>query len=180
MYSRRELMGAAAIGAAAVLNPFRSRAALAAVAGLSPEDESFWFQVQQAFTVDRSIVNLNNGGVSPSPGVVQGAMKRHLDYSNSCPPPQSLWRGVEPQKEAVRERVAGEWGVDGEEVAFTRNSSEALQICQLGFDLKAGDEVLTTTQDYPRMLNTFRQRERREGIVLRQFRIPTPCEDPGE
>ena len=49
-------------------------------------DERFWIGIQQAFTMDRSIVNLNNGGVSPSPAVVQEAMKRHLDFSNSAPP----------------------------------------------------------------------------------------------
>jgi selenocysteine lyase/cysteine desulfurase len=63
---------------------------------------------------------------------------------------------------------------------LTRNASEGLQICQLGFDLKRGDEVLTTTQDYPRMITTFQQRERREGIVLKQFPIPIPAENPDE
>lgn len=142
------------------------------------DDEDFWGEIQRAFTVDRSIVNLNNGGVSPSPGMVQEAMKRHLDFSNSCPPPVALWRILEPQKEVVREELAKQWGVSPEEVAITRNSSESLQICQLGIDLARGDEVLTTTHDYPRMLTTFRQRERREGIVLRQVKLPIPCEDP--
>ncbi|HEX6904816.1 MAG TPA: aminotransferase class V-fold PLP-dependent enzyme [Thermoanaerobaculia bacterium] len=180
MYSRRELMGAAAIGAAAVLNPFRSRAALAAVADLSPEDERFWFEVQQAFTVDRSIVNLNNGGVSPSPAIVQEAMKRHLDYSNTAPPPYALWQILEPQKEGTRKRLARAFGCDPEEIAITRNASEGLQTCQFGFDLQRGDEVLTTTQDYPRMIATFEQRARREGIVLKQFSIPVPAEDDDE
>ena len=180
MYSRRELMGAAAIGAAAVLNPFRSRVALAAVAGLSPEDERFWFEVQQAFTVDRSIVNLNNGGVSPSPAIVQEAMKRHLDYSNTAPPPYALWQILEPQKEGTRKRLARAFGCDPEEIAITRNASEGLQTCQFGFDLQRGDEVLTTTQDYPRMLATFDQRARREGIVVKKVTIPVPAEEPAE
>jgi selenocysteine lyase/cysteine desulfurase len=47
----------------------------------------------------------------------------------------------------------------------------------MGFDLARGDEVLATTQDYPRMLTTFKQREQREGIVLRQIKIPVPAED---
>ena len=33
-------------------------------------DEDFWFEIQRAFTVDRTLVNFNNGGVSPSPRVV--------------------------------------------------------------------------------------------------------------
>ena len=142
-------------------------------------DETYWAPVGRAFTVDRSIVNLNNGGVSPSPAFVQDAMKRHLDYSNTCPP-YAMWRVLEPQREGVRDRMARQWGVDPEEIAFTRNASESLQICQFGIDLRAGDEVLTTTQDYPRMLNTFRQRERREGIRLVEIEIPVPAEDEDE
>ena len=106
-------------------------------------------------------------------------MKRHLDYSNKAPV-YTMWRILEPQRESVRKRLAREWDVDAEEIALTRNASEGLQICQLGFDLERGDEVLTTNQDYPRMITTFQQRERREGIVLKQFSIPVPAEDPGE
>ena len=142
-------------------------------------DEDFWAEVARAFTVDRSLVNLNNGGVSPAPGYVQEAMKRHLDYSNEAPV-YTMWRILEPQREAVRERVAREWGVDAEEIAFTRNASESLQAVQFGIDLEPGDEVLTTSQDYGRMVTTFQQRERREGIVLKQFPIPVPAEDPAE
>ena len=142
-------------------------------------DESFWFEVQQAFTVDRSLVNLNNGGVSPSPAIVQDAMKRHLDYSNTAPT-HAMWRILEPQREGVRERLARAFGCESEEIALTRNSSESLQICQFGFDLHAGDEVLTTDQDYPRMITTWLQRQSREGIVLKQFSIPVPAEDPQE
>lgn len=142
-------------------------------------DEDFWAEVARAFTVDRSLVNLNNGGVSPAPGYVQDAMKRHLDYSNEAPV-YTMWRILEPQREAVRQRVARAWGVDAEEIAFTRNASESLQTLQFGIDLEPGAEVLTTNQDYPRMITTFQQRERREGIVLKQFSIPVPAEDPTE
>ena len=191
MQSRRQFIGGVAgtvaVGAAGVvlLKPGRAAAVATELAGHSgpavevARDESFWFEVQQAFTADRSLVNLNNGGVSPSPEVVQAAMKRHLDYSNTAPP-YTMWRILEPQREPVRRRMARAFGCDSEEVAFTRNASESLQICQLGIDLEPGDEVLTTTQDYPRMITTFKQRERREGIVLKQFPIPIPAEDPAE
>jgi isopenicillin-N epimerase len=142
------------------------------------QDEDYWGQIQRAFTQDRSVINLNNGGVSPAPLVAQEAQRKHLERANTMPPPVALWREQEPAREHVRQRLARHWGVDPEEIALTRNSSESLQICQLGHDLARGDEVLTTTQDYPRMLTTFKQRERREGIVLRQLKIPIPCEDP--
>ncbi len=140
------------------------------------KNEDFWATVQQAFTVDRSLINLNNGGVSPSPEFVQAAMKKHLDFSNQAPV-YNMWRILEPRREGVRQRIARMFGVDTEEIALTRNASESLQICQLGIDLKKGDEVLTTDQDYPRMITTFQQRERREGIKLNQFSIPVPAEN---
>src|SRR5258708_18041239 len=59
-------------------------------------------------------------------------------------------------------------------MAITRNASEALEIAQLGMDLKPGDEVLTTDQDYPRMIATWQQRERRDGIKLKMISFPTP------
>jgi len=141
-------------------------------------DEDFWLEVQQAFTLDRTIINLNNGGVSPSPRVVQDAMRRYLEYSNTAPA-YTMWQVLEPEIEAVRHRLAASFGCDPEEMAITRNASEALEIVQLGIPLERGDEVLTTTQDYPRMLTTWHQRERREGIVLREigFPVPPPSQD---
>ena len=190
---RRRFLGALvypALGAmgSAALPPLLSPRGLSAIPALAgthgtpPElarDESFWFDVQQAFTVDRSLINLNNGGVSPSPAVVQEAMKRHLDYSNTALT-HAMWKILEPQREGVRQRLARLFDCDPEEIALTRNASESLQICQFGFDLQPGDEVLTTNQDYPRMINTWLQRQEREGIVLKQFSIPVPAEDPAE
>jgi selenocysteine lyase/cysteine desulfurase len=192
MHTRRTFLGTFTFPAAAAalgipLAPRLSAASTAALLGTLrahpgvpadvARDEDFWGQVGRAFTVDRTLVNLNNGGVSPSPAVVQDAMKRHLDFSNLAPT-YTMWGVLEPQREGVRQRLAREWGVDPEEVALVRNASEGLQTLQLGMELRRGDEVLTTTQDYPRMLTTFGQRERRDGIVLRKIRLPVPAEDP--
>jgi len=62
-------------------------------------------------------------------------------------------------------------------MAITRNASEAMEIAQFGIDFEPGDEVLTTDQDYPRMITTWRQRELRDGIKLVQFPVPTPPPD---
>ena len=141
-------------------------------------DEAFWSQVQRAFRVDRSLINLNNGGVSPAPVAVEEALRGYLEYSNLAPA-HNMWRVLEPQREKVRRDLAELFGCDAEEIALTRNASEALEICQLGFDLRPGDEVLATDQDYGRMLDTFRQRERRDGVVLKLFPLPVPLDDPG-
>ncbi|HXG94309.1 MAG TPA: aminotransferase class V-fold PLP-dependent enzyme [Blastocatellia bacterium] len=184
MFTRRTFLrsigGAAAAGAFASFSENGLERILAATRGLndrSPEeiarDESFWREIQQSFTVDRSLINLNNGGVSPSPRVVQDAMRRYLELSNEAPV-HTMWRILEPQVETVRTKLAAAFGCDPEEMAITRNASEALEICIFGLDLKPGDEVLTTNQDYPRMLTSWRQRERREGIKLNLISFPVP------
>ena len=155
----------------------RARAAAPSVNDRTPEqaarDEDFWREIQQAFTVDRNIINLNNGGVCPSPKVVQDAMRRQLEFSNLAPA-YSLWTVLEPEIESVRARLAASFGCDPEEMAITRNASEALEIVQMGLELKPGDEVLTTDQDYPRMITTWQQRERRDSIKLKMISFPTP------
>jgi selenocysteine lyase/cysteine desulfurase len=177
--TRRAFLGAAGAAAAAFREDGLGRvlAAGEAARGRTAEevaaDESHWREVQQAFTVNRTYVNLNNGGVCPSPRVVQEAVKRALDLSNEAPV-YTMWELLEPQVESVRRGIAREFGCDPEEIAITRNASEGLETVQLGLDLKAGDEILTTTHDYPRMLTTWRQRERRDGVVLRTISFPFP------
>jgi len=183
-------MGAPALAAGATLSLPRIAEAIQAANAARPAperddpvqaatDEAYWGHIARAFTVDRSLINLNNGGVSPSPAFVQEAMKRHLDFSNLAPT-RNMWNVLEPQREGVRQRLARQWGVSPEEIALTRNASESLQICQFGFDLEPGDEILTSSQDYPRMLTTFRQRERREGVKLIEVDLPVPAEDDDE
>jgi selenocysteine lyase/cysteine desulfurase len=148
-------------------------AARALAAGDVAADERYWREIQQAFTLDRTIINLNNGGCCPSPRVVHEAFKRYLDISNQAPV-YHMWQILEPNIETVRRRLAAAFGCDPEEMAITRNASEALQIAQLGVSLRAGDEVITTNQDYGRMLDTWEQRVRRDGIRLKKISFPVP------
>src|SRR5271165_2014991 len=106
-------------------------------------DEDFWMNIRHAFTVDRNMVNLNNGGVSPSPKIVMDTEVRYLEVENLSPS-YYMWSVLDPGLETVRRRLARMFGCDLEEVAITRNASEALEIVQLGMSLKAGDEILTT------------------------------------
>ncbi len=140
-------------------------------AQLAAQDEDFWAQIQAAFTLDRNLINFNNGGVCPSPRIVQDALRRQLEYANQAPS-YYMWRNLEPEIEAVRTRLARHFGCDREEMAITRNASEALLIAIAGIDLQRGDEVLTTDQDYPRMINGIKQRERREGVKMVQVTFP--------
>ncbi len=159
----------------------RVKAAVAQAGGRSAADlatdEDFWFDIQRAYEVDRSIINLNNGGVAPAPAGVLTAMAGHVALHNHAPSRHVLG-GPKQEIEAVRARLARHFGCDPEELALTRNASESLEICLYGLDLKPGDEILATSHDYPRMLNTIKQREQRDGIKLVTFPFPTPPESP--
>ncbi len=175
MLSRRDLLWSGACLAAFRNETLSIVANLVAKAERNPElaaqDEDFWAQIQQAFDLDRNVANFNNGGCSPAPLIVEEALKRQIDYSNKAPS-YYMWQQLEPEIEHVRQRLAQTFGCSGEEIALTRNASESLEICLLGFDLKPGDEVLTTNLDYPRMITTIQQRERRNGIKMVQVKPP--------
>src|SRR5688572_12391236 len=141
-------------------------------------DESYWAEIQRAFDADRTMINLNNGGVSPTPSHVLEAMIRDLRFTNELPV-EHMWRVLEPRIESVRRDLASEFGCDIEEMAITRNASEANEIMIFGLDLKRGDEVVITNQNYGRMITAWEQRVRRDGIIVKQisFKVPPPSDN---
>ena len=177
-------LGLAALSSTAVASLLQEvHAATRSIAHLSPQevalDEDFWFTIQNAFSVTRGIINLNNGGVSPSPRIVTEALVRYI-WQQEDATAYTMWQILEPQSETIRTGLAELFGCDREEIAITRNASESLETLLLGINLKSGDEILTTTQDYGRMLTTVRQREQREGILLKLIKIPIPPQNLGE
>lgn len=177
-------VGLAALTTASIASLMENvRAASKRIEHLSPEhaamDEDFWFEIQRAFSVTRGIINLNNGGVSPSPRIVTEAVARYL-WEQEDATAYTMWSILEPQSETIRAGLADVFGCDKEEIAITRNASESLEILLMGMNLKSGDEILTTTQDYPRMLTTLRQREQREGLVLKTVKVPIPPKNLSE
>lgn len=139
-------------------------------------DEEFWYYIQQAFTVSPAIINLNNGGVSPAPKTVQEAMKRYYDYSNEAPS-YYMWRILDQGRETLRGNLAKMAGCSADEIAINRNSSEGLETIIFGLQLKAGDEVVVAKQDYPNVINAWKQREIREGIKINWVNLELPSEN---
>jgi len=183
-FDRRALVAGAGAGLARAFLPrFRDGAgqaparAAALAAGKAPSetaaDAAYWDQIGRAFDVDRTIVNLNNGGCSPAPAHVLEAMIRDLRFSNEIPV-HHMWNVLEPRIESVRRDLAAEFGCDPEELAIVRNASEAMETLTLGIDLAAGDEVILTNQNYPRMITTWEQRARRDGVVVKKISFPVP------
>ena len=139
-------------------------------------EEDFWYYIQQSFTVSPGLINLNNGGVSPAPKTVQDAMKRYYDYSNEAPS-YFMWRILDQGREPLRKNLAKMAGCSEEEIAINRNSSEGLETIIFGMQLKAGDEIVATRQDYPNMINAYKQREMRDGVKMVWLNLQLPTED---
>ena len=156
------------------------KAASNAITSLSPaeaaQNEDYWAVIQRSYSVNSNIINLNNGGVSPAPIVVQQAVERYNELSNEGPS-YYMWRILDQGREPLREKLAALAGVSPEEIAINRNSTEALNTVIYGLDLNAGDEVIGTKQDYPNMIQAYRQKAQRQGIVYKQISFELPIEN---
>jgi selenocysteine lyase/cysteine desulfurase len=147
---------------------------------LSPDqavtDEDLWARMAQAYTVSPNILNLNNGGVSPQPKVVQDAVDRYYHLSNEAPS-YYMWQILDRGREAVRRKLAELAGTSAEEVAINRNTTEALATVTWGLTLTKGDEIIMTRQDYPNMIQAWKQKEIRDGIKIKWISFNLPVEN---
>ncbi|MEA1896179.1 MAG: aminotransferase class V-fold PLP-dependent enzyme [Bacteroidota bacterium] len=180
---------AAASGALALTNLFNNsysrelNDALDRMGHISPEilasEEDFWYWVQNSFSASPNIINMNNGGVCPQPKVVQEVFEHYNRVSNEGPA-YFMWRIVDSGRENVRRDLAKLADCSPENIAIQRNTSEALETVIFGLNLEKGDEVVLTKQDYPNMINAWKQREKRDGIVLKWINLPQPIENDDE
>ena len=150
---------------------------MAGVSERSPAEtaaaENFWGAIRRAFALDRRLINLNHG-VSPSPRAVRESLKSEMDLVNSAPTYRMRDWPAEGRREEARLAAAEALGCHPEELAITRNATEALETAQLGIDLEPGDEVLSTSEDYWAMWNTWQQRVARDRIVYKEIDFGAP------
>ena len=142
-------------------------------------DEDFWSWVKESYTVSPNIMNLNNGGVSPQPLVVQQTLEKYNRLCNEAPS-YYMWNILNQGREALRADLAGFAGCSAEEIAIDRNTTEAMNNIIYGLPLIKGDEVVLTKHDYPNVINTWKLREKRDGIVLRWINLELPSENEDE
>jgi selenocysteine lyase/cysteine desulfurase len=139
-------------------------------------DDDFWAWMQESFAVSPNIINLNNGGVSPQPKVVQDTFERYYRLCNEGPS-YYMWQILDQGREPLRADLADFAGCSPDEIAIDRNTTEAMNTIIFGLPLKAGDEVVLTKQDYPNVMNSWKLREKRDGIVLKWVNLELPSED---
>ncbi|MGA3012866.1 MAG: aminotransferase class V-fold PLP-dependent enzyme [Bacteroidales bacterium] len=139
-------------------------------------DEDFWAWVKESYTVSRNIMNLNNGGVSPQPLVVQETFEKYNRLCNEAPS-YYMWQILDQGRQALRQDLADFAGCSVDEIAINRNTTESMDTIIYGIPLVAGDEVVLTKQDYPNVINAWKLREKRDGIVLKWINLELPSDD---
>jgi selenocysteine lyase/cysteine desulfurase len=182
-FIQRSTLAAASLSMLGFIQPTSASALnkhLQRLAPLSPEeaakDEDFWNWVREQYSISATVMNLNNGGVSPQPKPVQEAHIHYYQYSNEAPS-YNMWRVLDQGREPLRARLAELAGCLPEEIAINRNTTEGLNTIIFGLNLKAGDEVVLTQYDYPNMTNAWKQRAKRDGIKLNWVDFDLPVED---
>jgi selenocysteine lyase/cysteine desulfurase len=88
-----------------------------------------------------------------------------------------MWQILDQGREPLREKLAHLAGAQPGEIAVNRNATESLNTIIFGLPLKAGDEVIGAKQDYPHMIEAYRQRAERDGITYKQISFDFPIED---
>jgi len=158
---------------------FLPEMALATNPGIEPDadpERDFWRQIRAAYSASPTMINLNNGGVSPAPRAALDALDHYNRMCNEAPS-YYMWRILDQDREPLRYNLAALAGADPEEIAINRNATEALNTIIFGLNLKAGDEVVASKYDYPNMMNAWKQREKRDGVRLVWTDLDLPSED---
>ena len=186
---RRNFLKNSIISAGAISTPIftgqliadnKKERSIQSINDLNPSDDrDFWRWIRESYTVSSNVMNLNNGGVSPQPKVVQDAHTKYYEMSNEAPS-YYMWRILDAGREPLRENLSILAGVSPDEIAINRNSTEGLNTIIFGLNLKAGDEVVLNKYDYPNMMNAWKQREKRDGIKLVWVDMKLPIEDEDE
>jgi len=126
-------------------------------------DEGFWRTVRAQFPLTRERVYFNNGGLGPSPfqviDAVQAATRRLEEISET---------GHE-ELEAIRRRVATFLAASPQEIAFTRNTTEGMNLIARGLPLRRGDEVLMSTHEHVGGAMPWLALMKERGIRIRLF-----------
>jgi isopenicillin-N epimerase len=132
----------------------------------APRDERFWTMLRKQFPLRDGLVYLNAANVCPASLPV---LDRHQHFLRDFEADPSFQNRAKfgPLREKVRARSAQFFGVSADEIAFTRNTSEASNTIVHGLNLKAGDEVVLVEDNHPSNLDSWKNHAKRLGLVLK-------------
>lgn len=183
MDKRSFLKSAGLLGLGTMLGPSGLAKLIESVAEIPTaelaKDEDFWMQIRADYLLKPDYINLENGYYCILPKPVLESQINHLreiNYQGSY-----YMRTVQfDNKKAMAAKLAALAGCSTDELILTRNTTESLDIIIGGLDWKAGDEAVMAEQDYPSMLNMFRQVAARSGVVNKIISVPNHPESDEE
>ena len=140
-------------------------------------DENFWAMLRKQFPLRDGLVYLNAANVCPASLPV---LDRHQHFLRDFEADPSFQNRAKfgPLRERVRAQAAKFFGVTTEELAFTRNTSEATNTIVHGLQLKAGDEVVIVDDNHPSNNDSWKNQAKRLGFTIKTVPATQLIESP--
>jgi isopenicillin-N epimerase len=136
--------------------------------------ERYWEMVKRQYPLKDGLIYLNAANVAPASRPVLARYQEMLADFQGDPSFQNREK-FEAIHQRLRVKLGKLLGVTGEEIAITRNTSEASNLIVQGLDLKAGDEIVALDQNHPSNLSSWQIRARRHGLKVRVVKVPQPA-----
>ncbi|UVK50454.1 aminotransferase class V-fold PLP-dependent enzyme [Mesorhizobium sp. AR02] len=119
--------------------------------------------VRKLFPIVEKMTYLDSGFQTPMSTPVKQAFEAFIKESYETAGPKSVWID---RMEETRGKVAALLNAATEEIAFTKNTSEAMNIAANALPLKAGDNVLMIHGDHPNNTYAFLNLKKK-GVQVR-------------
>jgi cysteine desulfurase / selenocysteine lyase len=129
--------------------------------------------VRSEFPVAERMLYLDSAHQTPLSAPVRAALASFYREGHENAGPKSVWLA---RVEKVRERVAAFLGASPDEIAFTKNTSEGLNIAANSLPMEQGDNVLMIEGDHPNNAYAFLNLQRK-GIEVRFVPLSTEVAD---
>ena len=135
---------------------------------------STWNGIPSRFPLENGRIYLNAAHLCPASKEVLQVHAAYLKDFQSDPSFQNREK-YDRLTEAARSRIASLVGASADEIAITRNTSEATNTVVAGLDLKAGDEIVITAHNHPSNNDSWKVRARRLGLKIVELPVPVPA-----
>jgi len=134
-------------------------------------DEDFWASIRKGYKLKPDFINLENGYYNFLPEQILEKFIGHVREINLQG--SYYMRTVQfENKKSMAAKLAAVAGCSPDQLIITRNTTESLDMIIGGLDWKPGDEAVMAEQDYPAMLDMFKQVSKRYGVINKVLSVP--------